>query len=182
MRKRKRIKPVYCLILSANLLCSCAVLQSPRGWLPNVREVQTQAYGCWIIVDHISDGKERRTSGELIAISPDRLFVLNEYGISELLLSAIMGTNLEIYEESTGVGAWAILGMLSTVSHGYFLVASAPVWIIAGISAGISESKSGLMKFKGPPTQDVRMFARFPQGLPKETDLRELRMKTRRGN
>jgi hypothetical protein len=177
MQKRQIIKAAFCFICSGSLLFSCATLRSPRGWLPDVQKLQSQAYGCWIMVDSLSDGLAMSISGELIAATSDSLFVLKENGISEIPLSVIREANLEIFKEKRVAGMWATLGTLSTLSHGFWLIASGPVWIIAGISSAVGESRAGLVQFEGPPPRDIRKYARFPQGLPEGIDVRKLKMK-----
>jgi hypothetical protein len=177
MRKRRRVEAVLCLTLAVSLLGGCAVFHSPRGWLPKLQQVPSEAYGCWSEVEHISDGQTKKTSGELIAVAPGRLFILSQTGVSEIRLISIKWMRLEVFESANMLGAWAFVGTLSTLSHGIGLVVSAPIWIISGISAAAAESRSGVIMLRGSPTEDIRKYARFPQGLPEGIDLASLKMK-----
>lgn len=178
MQKRQLLKVGFWSVCSASLFCACASLKSPEGWLPKVSEVESQAYGSWVVVEHISGGQTMTTSGELIAVSPDFVLILNKSGVSEIPAAAVRQTKLEIFKEKKIIGLWAFLGTLSTVSHGWGLVLSAPVWLISGIGGAIGESLSGIVEIKGPPSEECRKYARFPQGLPAGIDLRSLKVKT----
>jgi hypothetical protein len=178
MRNRRRIEAFLCLLVAVILLGGCASFHSPEGWLPKLQEIPSQAYGCWTEVDHAGDGQTITTSGELIAASSYRLFILNQSGVSEIGISSIKRMRLEIFKNPNMLGAWALLGTLSTLSHGYGMVASAPIWIIAGTAAAVAESNSGLIEFKGCPFENIRKYARFPQGLPEGIDLGSLKMKS----
>lgn len=178
MQKRQPIEVLLCLVCSAGLVSSCASLRSPEGWLPKVNEVQSQAYGCWISLDYGSLEQTAAASGELLAATQDTLFILNEGGVSEIPVLSVKRMQLEIFKEKRVAGIWALLGTLSTASHGIGLVVSGPIWIISGIALAAAESSAGLRRFDGPPHEDVRLYARFPQGLPEGIDLLSLRMKT----
>jgi len=178
MQKRQLLKVGFWSVCSASLFCACASLKSPEGWLPKVSDVESQVYGSWVVVEHMSGGQTTTTSGELIAVDPDSMFILSENGVSQIPAAAVKQTRLEIYKEKKIVGLWAVLGTLSTLSHGFGLILSAPIWVISGIGGAVGESWSGIMEIKGPPLEDLRRYTRFPQGLPAGIDLRSLKVKT----
>jgi hypothetical protein len=73
----------------------------------------------------------------------------------------------------TPVGAldvWAVAGGISTLSHGGFLLFTAPMWVIGGIVATRTEKGAGMFH----DDDLARRFARFPQGLPPAFDPRSL--------
>jgi hypothetical protein len=59
-----------------------------------------------------------------------------------------------------------LLGTLSTISNGGFLIFTAPMWLIGGSLAVGGESRAP--ERKSPPLTWVELapFARFPQGIP----------------
>lgn len=60
--------------------------------------------------------------------------------------------------------AWMLTGLLSTLSHGRFLLISAPVWTITG---GVAIGTSGSTEYASHPcTNELQAQARWPQGLP----------------
>jgi hypothetical protein len=59
---------------------------------------------------------------------------------------------------------WTGVGAVSTLSHGLWLTASAPVWaLVGGISIGASGPQSESLE---ACSVEVRALARWPQGLP----------------
>jgi hypothetical protein len=106
------------------------------------------------------------------------VLVLNKSGVTDIPAAEIKRTRLELYDENKIVGLWAALGTLFTLSHGFYLVLSAPIWVISGISGAVGESRSGIVEIEGSSPEEFRKYARFPQGLPAGIDLRLLKVKT----
>jgi len=177
MRKRQQIRVFFGCLFLAVWMVRCATLSSPDGWLPKLNEAQSLAYGGWITVEHFDENQTKKTFGELIAAQEDNLIILGEEGIAKIPVEKIRKGKLEVFKEKRVAGVWAVLGTLSTLSHGIGLLLTAPVWIISGIGFAVAESMTGLMEFQGPPPEEVRKFARFPQGLPKDIDLQSLKAK-----
>jgi hypothetical protein len=75
---------------------------------------------------------------------------------------------------------WTLLGSLSTITNGFYLVLTFPLWLISGGIITVNESESGLFKTEYPGEEwwrTVARYSRFPQGIPKEVDLRKLKSK-----
>ncbi len=72
---------------------------------------------------------------------------------------------------STEYGVWGVLGTLSTASHGYFLVISAPIWILVSIPVAVSAADKTTLE---APAESVPLeqFARWPQGVPASVRVR----------
>jgi hypothetical protein len=69
---------------------------------------------------------------------------------------------LTAYDSQYGaLRLWTILGTVSTVSHGFVLVLTAPIWAIAGSTATASASKAPRVESTDPAL--LRVYARFPQ-------------------
>jgi len=58
------------------------------------------------------------------------------------------------------------MGALSTLSNGYLLVFTAPLWMIGGTIAAHSQYHAPIVKTPNEEWERVRPYARFPQGLP----------------
>lgn len=106
-------------------------------------------------------------AGELLACDGDTIYLRVYVGRSRYVALArgdwhtleVEGT--QHYATS---GLWTGLGVLSTLSHGFWLVASAPVWgVVGGVSIGASGRRTETL---GACTLEVRSLARWPQGLP----------------
>jgi hypothetical protein len=67
--------------------------------------------------------------------------------------------------------------VVSTISNGYLLGITAPLWIITGIVASSNESRAPLRGVPPLVWADLAAYARFPQGLPPGIDLGEIRPK-----
>ncbi|MBI5512467.1 MAG: hypothetical protein HY909_01790 [Deltaproteobacteria bacterium] len=58
---------------------------------------------------------------------------------------------------------WSIAGLVSTITHGFFLVISAPVWLLSGsIVTALNWSPTTRLA----NCSEAAPYARFPQGLP----------------
>jgi hypothetical protein len=161
------------------VLCTaCARSSAPNDWLPEPRQAQTSAHGGWIEVEYREGDVRRHAVGELIAVSADSIWILSHTGGMVVQTAAAESGKLWAYAPRTGdLNLWTLGGALSTISNGWFLVFTAPVWIIGGgIAAG---SETGAARRSSPPRgwTDLSAYARFPQGLPEGVPLAGLRVK-----
>lgn len=169
--------------LAAAAACAaCARSSAPKGWLPKPAEAQVAAYGGWIEVTHGERKKQRRTDGELIAVSADSIWVLNEEQSLVIPTIAVQKAKLTAYAAQTGtLTTWTLVGTLATISNGAFLIFTAPMWLVGGPITVGSESRSA--ERKKPPLTWVELasFARFPQGMPEGMELTALQAKKDHG-
>ena len=157
---------------------ACAGSSAPKEWLPKPVEAQATAYGGWIELTHQSSAKPRLTEGELIAVSADSVWVLSDSQGVVIPTSAVGKGKLTVYAAQTGtLRAWTVLGALSTLSNGGFLIFTAPMWIIGGSIATGGESRAAERKHPPLTWTELAPFARFPQGMPEGVELTALRPK-----
>ena len=111
--------------------------------------------------------QSRDVSGELIAVDARDVFVLEGTRLTIVPRSSVRVVAIELYPSGSGGAAlWTVGGTLSTVSHGFFLLLTAPIWIATGTGQAISAARSN-DRVMGPGGLDrLRSFARFPQGIP----------------
>jgi hypothetical protein len=155
----------------------CARNSAPEGWLPKPAEAQTDAYGGWIELTY-DETTDRRAEGELIAVRADSVWLLGKDQALVIPTTAVKMGKLTAYAAQKGpLTTWAVLGTLSTISNGWFLIFTAPMWLIGGPFAVGSESRAP--ERKSPPLdwEDLAPFARFPQGMPEGIDLSTLKAK-----
>lgn len=154
----------------------CFHTTAPAGWLPTAVEAQREAYGGWIKLD-FSVGVERNAvHGELIAASSDSVHVLTSDSLVVVPTASVIAGTLTTYDgKYEALRLWTILGAVSTLSHGFALILTAPAWGVAGSLATASASKAPRIESTNPSL--LRIYARFPQGLPPGLDARSLRQK-----
>ena len=121
-------------------------------------------------VDVRGPGGERRAAGELLAAEGDCLWVLDQghvvrVGSEEIdHVTVTMGPS---YEDAAAL--WTALGTASTLSHGFLLVLSAPVWLVGGITVTANESGAHETDAHGRELVQLYQFARYPAGMPVES-------------
>lgn len=161
-----RVSSVLLLIL-ASLLPGCANNPVPKAWRPTVAQAQQTTRGGWILVEPFVSGVPSTSAssveGELIAIDDTAYHVLTAGGLRSVPRSSTHRITVVAYGTSpASIAIWASVGGLSTLSHGMFLVFTAPMWAVTGIVAAVGESGAGLVH----DADRARAFARLPQGLP----------------
>jgi hypothetical protein len=170
-------KPWWPLVLML-LAVACAGTPGPEGYLEPAAVVQREAFGGWIAVHADSSLIE----GELIAVRADSVFVLNDsLGLVALPLTQHTYGRLGWYNAQWGgVAGWAVAGASSTISHGYLLLVSFPVWVLGGSLAASSASRAPIVVIRPHDPEGwthVARYARFPQGMPAALDRTMLRSK-----
>ena len=175
---RRTVLTSVCVLL---IVSGCSFhTTAPNGWLPTAVEAQREAYGGWIKLDFNMGVLAKTVQGELIASAPDTVYVLTSDSLVVVPTASVFAGTLTAYDSQYGaLRLWTILGVVSTLSHGFVLVLSAPVWGIVGVNATASASKAPRVESTDPSL--LRMYARFPQGLPSGVDARSLRQKDVRG-
>lgn len=119
--------------------------------------------GFYVTVEH-GDGNKK---GELLAVDACFVVVQTENGSVGIPSKDVESVKVQLYPTTaaTGVVVLTILGTLSTLSHGYYIAFSAPVWIGTGLGASFSLGRADDFKIDHPSPL-LYQFARFPQGLP----------------
>ncbi len=172
---RNRIISGVLILTVLSLIWGCAGSRAPRGWLSIPTKAQTEAYGGWITVYSGSEKNKIIADGELIAVEAESLFVLQGTELVALAWSDVSKAQLMAYDSKKGgLAWWTTLGSLSTVSHGWALGLSLPLWIIIGTTTTASQSHAPNYTCPQRSWQDLVMFSRFPQGLPEGLDRSEI--------
>ena len=159
------------LFLSVVFLAGC----SAPSYLPSVEEIDINQYGSYI---EIEDARGNFLKGELIAIDSAKLVVLS--GADSIKLASIIQLN-EVNRFTLKYAqpqdySWRIpVYTISTLLHGYFLLITAPINLIVTTVVNASGSTDFEYSDNDITFEKLKMFARFPQGLPsviKITDLK----------
>lgn len=153
---------------------ACHYSLAPAAALPIAEQLARDAFGAWAEIRYTSaTSGPARVTGELIAVTNDTVFVLSGVSLATIPAADIQSAQIEtFYQPLQGLYAWAGMGVVTTLSHGYFLVLSTPVWLITG-TAGIAWA-SRAPYFGTADPAIVARFARFPQGIPVGLDRRAL--------
>lgn len=164
------------LAVAAACAPGCAGNPAPREWRPPAAVAQRSSRGGWITIEAVGASRVRSTDrplaeGELIAIDETAFHVLTTGGLQSVPRASAHRITLVRYGTPGGTLAlWAVAGGFSTLSHGGFLLLTAPMWAIAGIAATLTEKRAGMLH----DDDLARRFARFPQGLPPGFDPKSL--------
>ncbi len=144
--------------------CGSSFTDPPRDWLPPPPSAATDVYGGWIsIVPLDSSG---RLVGELIAVDRDSVYVLNGWGLQAMARDGVSKARVKGFARDGGLSSWTALGTTSTLSHGFGLVLSLPLWIIVGTSSSGAYDRECSLDHPKKPWEDLAAFARFPLGPP----------------
>ena len=159
------------VLLTSAIFGSCAVTHVPPGWLPDPDDAATSVYGGWVEIRT----REARFSGELVAITGDTVFVAGT-SLHAVCSTDILSARLVTYD-AKDLGGYVLLGTVSTISNGWFLVLTAPMWLIGGSIAASCRTYEPIMDFPAEPLMHFVPYARYPQGLPPDIDRAAIRMK-----
>lgn len=163
--------------MGALLAAACASNPAPAGYLPRAEEAQTDVHGGWIELELRTADGHWLVVGELIALGPDSVWVLTPDGGTIVARADVVRGRLGGWDSQSGdVSRLAALGAMSTISHGYYLALTMPLWIVVGSIASHSQSRAPLIDLPDG-WADLAPFARFPQGLPPGVELGSLRPK-----
>jgi hypothetical protein len=157
-----RTRSAALLACAATCVAACANNPDPRPRTPE--DVLTDTHGAWIVV-HMHDGTA--AEGELIDVQPTFVRVLTGAGVVRESRPAIATASLYTYQpELSSFVAWGVLGTLSTIANGVFLVFTAPAWeLTAGLSS-LAERSHVKMQYPDDTLEALGQWARFPGGMP----------------
>ncbi len=170
-----RSRALMILIASAlTVFVGCASVQAPHGYLPDASNAQKNVYGGWITLEYSAGNAVETTDGEFIAFQDSSAYVLTEFRLIRIPSTDIKRASLDIYSKNTLLFAlWTVAGTATTATHGWYLIISAPLWLLTGIPSTISESMDGRLAEEKPSISwwlSTSKFSRFPQGIPKGID------------
>jgi hypothetical protein len=129
-------------------------------------EVPVCGFAVEVTVRHgVGVEPSRAVEGELVAATGEELWVLGDGGLVRIP-AADATVRLSILPSSApALGLLTALGSISTLSHGFYLVFSLPIWLGAGI-ASTSRASSRSFAVADGADPELAAWARFPQGRP----------------
>jgi hypothetical protein len=129
----------------------------------------------------VPEGAAPKVNGELLAVGPDRLWVRESDGVAEVRLPEVHEVRVKRHGWDAGKALkWALIGGLATggvlagtcasvegASHcGLVGLVVAGSWLLVGALAAPSMESSSRIDLPRPTPDDLRPFARLPQGWP----------------
>jgi hypothetical protein len=187
---RKLVHVAACLSLFHLVACS-VWSRPPKKWLPHAEESQRDAYGGWVRVEGRDGDVNVSYRGELIAVHPDSLYVLEGGGLRVIATEDVDRAEVVGYDSGfrDAAGLATAGALFSLLSHGFFLVFSVPVW--TGVGRGEFHGLLNKARLRTPKKSpegghskpplawgealgEFAKYARFPQGLPPDLDLNGL--------
>jgi hypothetical protein len=148
-------------------LAGCASNPAPARWRPSLEQAAHTSLGSWVQLELTS---KQEVGGELLEVSDDRVVLQDDRTVRDYPVAQVAVLRVYPFSQPWGYATgWGTVGTVSTLSHGAFLLLSAPLWIISTIATAAADSHIGQDTFgRGgeEPLSACRKYARFPQGLP----------------
>ena len=172
MRVRKNPSMGWAVILICLAVGGCASTGAPDGWLPVAKEAPRDPYGSWVTVEFVKSHDEQFMMGEFLAVDSDSLYVLSVVAAPG---DPVVGISREIIKKAkiasfdpqmANASGWVAMGTISTLSHGLAAALTAPIWILFGSAKAAGHSRTPLENYPNLSWDELRMYARFPQGPP----------------
>ncbi len=151
------------------IVCSCT---APK-YLPTSDKIDGNEYGSYI---QITAPNFRSINGELIAIDTKEIVVLTEkeQKCVTVPLNEVHRFSLH-YAKGKNYG-WTIpVGMLVSCAHGAYAIFTLPINLIVTISVTSSGANDFKFNERTMTYDKLRMYARFPQGIPATIDISSIK-------
>lgn len=158
------------------LLISCISVKAPQGSVPSRKDLHRDAFGGYITLAMSDMDTTWFVSGELIAVGTDSI-VVNPAGFATLFpISAIDSARIIFFNTNADeFSAWSGLLILGTLSNGGYALITLPLATVTGIVTSTQEAKRiNYLDYPEKNWNEIRKYARFPQGLPPGIRLDEL--------
>ena len=149
---------------------------------------RASVFGWPVTVTPVGETPTATVAGELIAVSAESLWVLPEPGLAGLPWSHVRQVTVRRHSMGGGTAlGWALGGAVVTgalltaacssvedTECGGIFAGVALSWLIVGGLSAASLQSSSKITFKSPSWDSLRVYARFPQGLPDSLDRQAL--------
>ncbi len=129
----------------------------------------------------VTEGEDRKVKGELLTVGSDRLWVRGSDGVIEVPLASVREVRVKRHGfDGKAALKWALIGGL--VTGGAMAGACASVegsdgcgivgavfggaWLLVGAAVASSMESSSRLELWRPTAEQLRAFARLPQGWP----------------
>lgn len=167
------------IVLLLMFLESCEFVKAPRNWLPEPKDSVKELYGAWITLRLKTEYEP--IGGEFISFENDKIYVLTEIGTISINRADVISAIIDVHQRETRkVIVNSALGTCLSITTGWYFIFIAPIWIVSGIINTIIASQSGFYIEESPSAEwfkSIKKFSRFPNGLPENISLKDLKPK-----
>jgi hypothetical protein len=151
------------------IFSSCS---SPR-YLPSSSKIDVNEYGSYINIIHKTASN---IDGELIAIDSNKIVVLTEETKKCMTVSVNDVKHFKLIYAKPKHYGWTIPAFLVyPFIHGAYSIITMPIHLIVTISVTASGERAFMYSDKNMTFEKLKMFARFPQGIPLNIDLASIK-------
>jgi hypothetical protein len=159
------------LVLSGLLAVLLGACQYP-AYLPPPEKIDVSPYGSYITMHHKSN---RYIDGELIALDSNKIIVLDESSNKCVTIPRADIYSCEVrYAISAGY-EWTIPFILVLpFINGWYSILTMPMHLITTIAVSVDALHAYVYSDRSMSYEKLRMFARFPQGIPEFLDLADI--------
>ena len=142
-------------------------------YLPDVKAIGLESHGSYIKINHKSSAQ---IHGELIAVENNNIYVLLNESKRCLKIPVAEIKNFKLRYAQPAHYGWSI-PIFSAVSlvHGILATFTLPLNLIITTAVTISGENDFRYNQKSISLKNLKMFARFPQGIPENIDLASIK-------
>jgi hypothetical protein len=160
---------LFILVLVAVFNINC----STPTYLPSSKEIGVHQFGSYIKIKHKNNSY---TSGELIAIERNKIIVLKQIEQTCVTVPISDVDKFKLNYAKPKNYEWTIpFGVLLPFIHGSFSYVTLPIHLLGTISVTAAGKNAFKYSEKNMTYDQLRMFARFPQGIPRDVDLSSIK-------
>lgn len=143
--------------------------------LPNRSNLDTDQYGSII---QVKSENLNTIEGELISVNANQLIVLNLESNKCVPIDIKNINSYKLWYAEPNHYGWTIpLYFLSTFTHGFGLILTAPINLITTISISVAGEHAYRYTHINLTYEELKKFARFPQGVPSTISLSQIKPK-----
>lgn len=142
-------------------------------YLPSSDKIDVNEYGSYIKIIHKT---APNIDGELIAIDSNKIVVLTEETKKCMTVSVSDVKHFKVRYAKPKHYGWSIPAFLVyPFIHGLYSIITMPIHLIVTISVTASGERAFMYSDKNMTFEKLKMFARFPQGIPLNIDLASIK-------
>lgn len=155
------------------------------NYLPEYDEIDINQFGSYIelyLIDNLKNEdflkyNSLELEGELIAVYDNYILLSLESNHKVIKVPLDIVDYLELHYAKPVDYTWAYTELLFSVTHGVFLVVTLPINAITVVAVNISSKDSYSYNTEKQiiSSEMLKQFARFPQGIPDNVDIKDIR-------